>query len=192
MVGQELPVACALADTGNLEALQSLPTKQLWIPDKYGSGPIHWAAGSGHLEVVRWLHSVVGMDAESEGLRISSRTKRRRPLHYAARNGRLEICRYLCEELHVDADPNDHQLVTPFQLAVWQNQAEVAAYLVESRGVDPLQRNTFGCAAQHWIGTCPPERTGPLPDGEGLLPLARWLTAKGVDWKAPQRQGHLP
>ena len=42
-----------------------------------------------------------------------------------------------------DPDSRDSQEVSPFQLAVWQNQLEVARYLVERCGVDPKQLNVF-------------------------------------------------
>ena len=87
-----LPLACALAEVGDLSSLQMLPREAMWIPDRHGSGAIHWAAGSGHLETLIWLVAEVGMDAESDGLRAHRRSKRRRPLHYAARNGHLETC----------------------------------------------------------------------------------------------------
>ncbi|KAL1523893.1 hypothetical protein AB1Y20_018812 [Prymnesium parvum] len=181
--------ACALAEAGDLEALQSLPPSALHEADKHGHYAIHWAAGAGQLPVVRWLLDAARMDAESEG-RASSRSKRRRPLHYAARNGRLDVLRWLVEERGAAADPRDAQGVSPFQLAVWQNQLEAAAYLVDACGVDAAQRNAFGCGAQHWLGTCPAERAGPA--GEALLPMAAWLRRHGVDWAAAQRQGHRP
>ena len=89
-----------------------------------------------------------------------------------------------------DPDSRDSQEVSPFQLAVWQNQLEVARYLVERHGVDPKQLNVFACGAQHWLGTTPSERAG--PEGVELLPTARWLRGLGVDFHAVQRQGHSP
>ena len=86
-----------------------------------------------------------------------------------------------------DPDSRDSQEVSPFQLAVWQNQLEVARYLVERCGVDPTQLNVFACGAQHLLGTTPSERAG--PEGVELLPTARWLRGLGVDFHAVQRQG---
>ena len=60
-------------------------------------------------------------------------------------------------------DPRDRQSVSPFQLAVWQCWPDVARYLVvDVRGVDPRQLNSFACSAQHWIGTVPRPRTQQL------------------------------
>ena len=147
-----LPTACALADAGDLVALQALSPTELRVADKYGALAVHWAAGSGHVAVLEWLVRSAGLSADSEG-RVSSRAKRRRPLHYAARNGQLTVVRCLCEALGVDADARDSQSVSPFQLACWQNQLAVARYLVEEVGVDVKQTNTFACGAQHWLGT---------------------------------------
>lgn len=57
---------------------------------------------------------------------------------------------------------------------------------VEDMGVDPTQSNEFGCGAAHWLGISP---LGRAEDG-GLVPLAIWLRARGVDFSLPQRQGH--
>jgi hypothetical protein len=186
--------ACELAATGDLQRMKTLDHTSLYQADKHGALPIHWAAGSGHMAALRYLIDEIGMDAESEGQpptkRAAQQSKRRRPLHYAARNGHLAIVRLLCEELGVDPDARARHSVSPFQLAVWQNQLDVATYLVEERGVDPMQVNCFACGAQHWLGTAPKERAG--TDGESLIPMARWLRGHGLDWLAPQRQGHRP
>ena len=181
--------ACTHAASGDLAALRALPRSALKELDEYGSQAIHWAASCGQVEVLSWLVEAAGEDPESVGL-TSQRAKKRRPLHWAARNGQLECVQYLVESANVDPDPRDKQSVSPFQLAVWQNQGDVARYLVESAGVDVTQLNSFACGAQHWLGTTPRERAG--EDGEELIPLAQWLLARGCDMHAPQRQGHRP
>lgn len=108
--------ACSLAESGNLLALSALPSSSLHAPDKHGNSAIHWAAGGGHLPLVKWLIER-GFAPDSRGS-LSSRSKRRSPLHYAARNGRLEVVQFLCETASVDPDPRDSQSVSPFQLAV--------------------------------------------------------------------------
>ena len=181
--------ACHLAAEGNLAALRALPLAALRELDAYGSQAIHWAASCGQLETLAWLVETAGEDPESVGL-TTARAKKRRPLHWAARNGRLACVQYLVESARVDPDPRDRQSVSPFQLAVWQNEFAVAKYLVEEAGVDVTQLNSFDCGAQHWLGTAPRERAG--VDGEALLPLAAWLKEKGCDMHAAQRQGHKP
>ena len=149
--------ACEAAAAGDLEGLRALPASALAKLDPLGSSAVHWAASCGHVHVLAWLIDEGGCDAESEGL-ISTRSKRRRPLHWAARNGQLDAVRFLVEDAGVDPDPRDRQSVSPFQLAVWQCWPDVARYLVDARGVDPRQLNSFACGAQHWIGTVPRPR----------------------------------
>jgi len=181
--------AYTLAADGDIDGLKQLPREALAELDEHGSSAVHWAASCGQLEALQWLVESAGEDPESVG-KTSARAKRRRPLHWAARNGQLDCVRYLVEGARVDPDPRDKQSVSPFQLAVWQNYADVARYLVEVAGVDARQLNSFACGAQHWLGTVPRERAG--AGGAELLPLAEWLRAAGCDMHAPQRQGHQP
>lgn len=186
--------ACQLAEAGETGVLSSLEHAQLHAPDRYGGLAVHWAAGSGQLATLRWLIEVAHFDPESEGAPPSRRAwlqaPRRRPLHYAARNGQLDVVRYLLEEVGVDVEPRARHGVTPFQLAVWQNRLHVVRYLVEHHSADPRQVNNFACGAQHWIGTAPAAQAG--ADGEDLLPLARYLRERGVNFHVAQRQGHTP
>ena len=184
--------ACDHAAAGDTAALAALSHADLHKPDKHGGLAAHWAAGSGHVDTLRWLVTHGGFDVESEGRPPSRRAEmqapRRRPLHYAARNGQINAVRYLLEEAHVHPEPRARNGVTPLQLAVWQNWLDVARYLVEVHAADPRQVNDFACGAAHWIGTAPPTRAG--DGGVQLLPLARYLLERGVDWHAPQRQVH--
>ena len=127
--------AYTLAADGDIDGLKQLPREALAELDEHGSSAVHWAASCGQLEALQWLVESAGEDPESVG-KTSARAKRRRPLHWAARNGQLDCVRYLVEGARVDPDPRDKQSVSPFQLAVWQNYADVARYLVEVAGVD--------------------------------------------------------
>ena len=75
-------------------------------------------------DAISWLVETAGEDPESVGL-TTARAKKRRPLHWAARNGRLACVQYLVESARVDPDPRDRQSVSPFQLAVWQNETSI-------------------------------------------------------------------
>jgi hypothetical protein len=125
----------------------------------------------------------------------------RTPLHYSCRNGGLEAAQWLVSS-KAQVDPRAKHGVTPFQLAVWQNQVLICQWLVEEMGVNPFQVNDFDCGAVHWLGICPLERANynaihnnndEEEDGRDLLPSAKWLAQQaGIDFCMKQRQGHTP
>jgi len=113
----------------------------------------------------------------------------RTPLHYAARNGCLDAVRCLVEEHNADPRPLGRDGVTPLQLAVWQNQVDVAKYFVRECRLDPArERNDFDCNLIHWLAIAPLDVAG--EDSRDLVPTARWLASQGVDMSARQKQGH--
>mmetsp|Transcript_16336 Transcript_16336/g.23717 ORF Transcript_16336/g.23717 Transcript_16336/m.23717 type:complete len:302 (-) Transcript_16336:3666-4571(-) len=73
-------------------------------------------------------------------------------------------------------------------MAVWQNHLNICLFLVKECDVDPFQTNDFACGAVHWLGIVPKTRAG--PNGASLLPLVQWLSQKGLDFNARQRQNH--
>ena len=176
-----------------------------------GCSILHWAAGNDQVHIVRYAVERLGMDVNQQA--TERLTIGRTPMHYAARNGCIETVKVLYEEFHADPDSRALDNVSPFQLAVWQNQLETCQYLVnECNGkVDPLQVNDFGCGAQHWIGICPyvnddatdgiqkrdshtnnsGEESATTNKNRSLIPLARWLSSiSGMDFRKTQSQGH--
>ncbi|CAE8635785.1 unnamed protein product [Polarella glacialis] len=168
----------------NYGALRQLPADEvLAAVDHNGCGCLHWAAGNGDVDTCRYLVEL------SEGSATHALTwNQRTPLHYAARNGQTEACQWLAQQ-SADVNALARDEVSPLQLAVWQNHLETCRWFVEEAGVDPLQRNRFGCSIAHWVSQAPRERAGD-PQGEALLPLARWLRLRGCDFSATQEHGH--
>lgn len=56
------------AQRGDLSTLRAMPNAEevRAARDKYGSSPCHWAAGEGHLEVLRFLVNEIGLDPDCE------------------------------------------------------------------------------------------------------------------------------
>mmetsp|Transcript_41629 Transcript_41629/g.100235 ORF Transcript_41629/g.100235 Transcript_41629/m.100235 type:complete len:326 (-) Transcript_41629:15-992(-) len=190
------------ATEGDIEILKSASDHGL--KSSYcnsGCTALHWAAGTNQIEALKYLI----LDRKlSPNILAVKKSKGRTPLHYACRNGAEEATRFLIEECKANVHHRAKHGVSPFQLAVWQNQLSICQYLVEECDVDPCQVNDFDCGAIHWLGICPTNRAnttatnnnttagdGEHNDGSDLLPLAKWLAKQpGLDYTANQRQGH--
>lgn len=161
----------------------------------HGCGVMHWAAGMGHLSLVKYFLVTTTASGSNNGDNspfslvdqpAQGNSQGRTPLHYACRNGHFEIARYLVEEHGANVNPLEaHHGVSPFQLAVWRNHLEICQWLVNDCNVDPGQSNAFGCTAIHWLGLVPK----PCLSHGDILDLAKWL-GKLVDVFAKQNQGH--
>lgn len=185
--GADAP-AIAAAKAGHLQVLKSLDLEELVAAEDHnGCACLHWAAGNGNLEVCRVLVERLGLSC------VDRRTwNQRTPLHYAARNGQRDVCRWLIKDMGSDADALARDEVTPFQLAVWQNHLPTCQFFVDEAGINPLQRNRFGCSVTHWLALAPASRatTEGARQGAALLPLAEWLLDLGCDFAAVQEHGH--
>ena len=175
------------AKTGDLAALAAASNKTLRAVDAYGSNALHWAAGRGHLALVRHLVEDRGMDASFPAnpprRRDAPTTRGRTALHYAARNGHLDVVEYLVKRPDVDADARAEGGVSPAQLACWRNEFDVVKRLVAA-GVDVSQKNDAGCGFAHWLACAP-------RDAGDLRPLAAWLAARlGPAALAVEPNGH--
>ena len=96
--------------------------------DRNGASALHWAAGSGHEDIVQFLIEECGSkpDIPQKGKRsFSGRT----PLHWAARNGHLNVTKYLLENHEVNIDATTIDGTTAFCWACWQGHLDIMRYV---------------------------------------------------------------
>jgi ankyrin repeat protein len=163
---------------GDLERIQALvksgefDSNQI---DSKGASPLLWAAGQGHLPILRYLVQL-GCDVN-----FSQRGKRafrgRTALHWAARNGHLEAVLFLLEKgANLHAATADG--TTAFSWAAWQGHLSIMQFLYE-RGCDVASSNSFGCNAALWAA-----------QGCGDPVVLEWLASVGCDIYKVNDNGH--
>ena len=95
--------------------------------NKYGVGPLNWAAWNGHLEIVRMLMDAgANKDARDEWGNTA--------LHRAAENGHVKVVEYLVSK-QCDKEAEDKDGRTPLIRAAEKAQAEVVRVLQERGAV---------------------------------------------------------
>jgi ankyrin repeat protein len=167
---------------GNLAALKHEIETNGYTPaharDRKGASPVIWAAGGGHLEMVRFLVEACGCDPNQpqDGKRsFSGRT----PLHWAARNGHLHMVEYLVRDCKVDVEASTIDGTTAFGWASWQGHLEVMDFLLEHGCCNIHAVNAFGCNAVLWAA-----------QGKGDNTIMEWLQAHGCDMICTNHNGH--
>jgi ankyrin repeat protein len=96
--------------------------------DQRGASPLHWAAGSGYLDVTRYLIEECECDP-NKGQKGKRSFSGRTSLHWAARNGHVEIVRYLVRTCSVDLEAATIDGTTGFCWAAWQGHLKIMEYV---------------------------------------------------------------
>ena len=165
------------ARDGDLAGLRSLVVdgwNALQVADRHGSSALHYAAGSGRLDVCMYLVDEVGVPATQTQPKDG-----RTALHWAARNGHVSVCEWLLDK-GVDADVGTRDGTRPLHWAVWQGHLDVCELLLRGKA-DLHSRNAYGCNAIQWAAQS---------DGSDGLVVCRWLLGKGLDVGVLNCNGH--
>jgi ankyrin repeat protein len=174
---------CELARRGDLNRIQKLAQEGLNVAgrwDRKGASPLHWAAGYGHLMLVRYLILECHCDV-NEGQRGKRSFSGRTALHWAARNGHLHVVTFLVLDCSATVDASTIDGTTAFCWACWQGHLEVMKFL-RGQGCDIHKTNSFGCNAVLWCA-----------QGEGnVLDAIKWLNDIGCDFSLVNSNGHGP
>ena len=136
--GPSLHLACKSGDIKTVEKILSRKNVDINAREKqYGSRPLHWAAGQGHLEIVDLLLQKGADINATDNDNIT-------PLHVAVGKKQKDVVRYLLDK---KANPNlkDAKGDTPLQGAVELGQMDVVQLLVDA-GADVNAANDEGIA----------------------------------------------
>ncbi|KAK6896655.1 Ankyrin repeat-containing protein YAR1 [Candida tropicalis] len=90
-----------LKEIFDLEKLITPKTLTVIKDDITSSTPLHMAAANGHLDVIKYLLSLVDKDDVKEFLEAKN-DNGNTALHWASYNGHLEVVQYLVEEFEAD------------------------------------------------------------------------------------------
>jgi ankyrin repeat protein len=143
-----------------------------------GATALHWACSRGHVEVVKLLAGVYGMDVECQGVSGG------RPLHWAAAKGHEKIIDALCGIYCCEVDCRDEKGCTPLLMACLNGHMHIVDALVDRFGANIKVADKRGTTALHAaceMGHClvvrglidGREMDPNMPDRRGVTPLGR-------------------
>ena len=109
--------------------------------DKQQNIPLHYAASSGSLQLVKYLTD------SRKSPRNPKNNQNNTPLHNAAVSGRLTIVQYLIEAGNCTPDERGYVEQTPLHYACQSGHYAVVKYLVEEQKVNASLLDERGCSA---------------------------------------------
>ncbi|XP_076300828.1 uncharacterized protein LOC143219007 isoform X2 [Lasioglossum baleicum] len=108
-----------------------------------GQTPLHYAAKSDKLEVVKYL-------IEEKGANVNVKDNDgQTPLHSAAKSDKLEVVKYLIEEKGANVNAKDNHGQTPLHSAAKSDKLEVIKYLIEEKGANVNVKDDDGRTLLH-------------------------------------------
>ncbi|XP_076285654.1 uncharacterized protein LOC143211676 [Lasioglossum baleicum] len=108
-----------------------------------GQTPLHYAAKSDKLEVVKYL-------IEEKGANVNVKDNNgQTPLHSAVDHGKLEVVRYLIEEKNANINVKDNNGQTPLHSAAKSDKLEVIKYLIEEKAANVNVKDNNGQTTLH-------------------------------------------
>jgi Ankyrin repeats (3 copies) len=160
--------------------------------DRHGALILHWAAGGGHIQIVKYLLETVKCDvtAAQWGQRAYAG---RTALHWAARYGHVAVVHYMlqrymgppspsrdveCRAWRSFLDATTADGTTPFCWAAWQGHLSVMQ-LLYMYGCQVGTVNQFGCNAILWAA-----------QGCGDISVFEWLIKVGCPYWVLNHSGH--
>jgi hypothetical protein len=168
--------ACA---NGDLDIAREL-RRAGWLPacaiDKHGNTALHWAAGAGHLQVVRWL-------LEEEKVNVQEANKQgRTAIMWAAKNGQVEVVEWMLHQAplpRADLKACMKDGSRAWDWAVYGGHLPTLALLHSHPDVDIHALNHFGCGAAFWAAAGGNVSAPPPP-----IPVACGGVRKALDAQA--------
>lgn len=138
------------ARAGDLDSLKEIFTTLIHpkllatcLESEAGSTALHMACANGHLDVVRYLLSLVKENATNE-TEVKSYVDRQNQtgntaLHWASLNGKLEVVKFLCDEYGADPFIRNQFDQDAIYEAENNGKEDVEAYFLEKYNVEPEQ-----------------------------------------------------
>ena len=131
---------------GDLKAVQQLVEKNQYDMNTdvgpNGETGVHWAAGSGHVDVILYLVEIGGIE------QLNKRDTRsgRNGIHWAARNGHRILLEFMEQhwKKHINFDCLTFDGTSALQLACYAGKLSTVTYLIE-QGCNVNWKNNYGC-----------------------------------------------
>jgi ankyrin repeat protein len=150
-------------------------TKIINAIDIFGNTPLHFAAKSGNLDLVKYLIEEKGADfnAPDNDGKIA--------LHFAARWAKLDVVKYLIEEKGADFNAPDNDGKIALHFAAESGELDLVKYLIEEKGADFNTPDNDGETPLHSAASW------------GTLDVVKYLIEeKGADFNALDKCGKTP